>query len=151
MSDELKQAAQEIVDFVGPERLMRNYNLTSMEIPGDMLRRLAQAAVPPKSGQTAGQDEAEPQRLMDPVELTNTAQYAAFKVMAAVHAWHWVRVGAAREASEVMGALERLRVRMKDGGGPKEAEGMKWDELAQRWARVDSAPGPAIHQRTTGA
>ena len=151
MNDELKQAAQEIVDFVGPERLARNYNLTSMEIPGDMLRRLAQTAVPPKSGQTAGNDEAEPRRPVDPMELTTNAQYAAFSAMASVHAWHWVRVGAAEEASEVMGALERLMVRMKDGDGPKEAEGMKWDELAQRWARVDSAPGPAIHQRTTGA
>lgn len=47
MSDELKQAVQDLLDHVGPERLARNYNLTSMEIPGDMLRRLAQAVESP--------------------------------------------------------------------------------------------------------
>ena len=89
--------------------------------------------------------------MQDPVPLTENARYAAFQAMASVHAWHWVRVGAAEEAGAVMQALERLRVRMKNGDGPKEAEGMKWDELAQRWVRVAAATGPAIHQRTTGA
>ena len=34
-------AAQAIINHVGEHRLARNYNLTSIEVPGDLLRTLA--------------------------------------------------------------------------------------------------------------
>jgi hypothetical protein len=42
-SEDIMTAAQAIVDHVGVHRLARSYNLTSMEVPGDLLRALAVA------------------------------------------------------------------------------------------------------------
>ena len=89
MGDELKQAAQEIVDHVGPERLARNYNLTSMEIPGDMLRRLALAL---GGTVTLGAVRAQVhRRLSDEVGIHATeAEVAAWSVVQVKDAMLWM-------------------------------------------------------------
>lgn len=88
---------------------------------------------------------------VDAVKVTNDARHAAFTAMSKVHAWHWVRVGASKEADDVLAALERLKTRLDAGDGPKEAEGLRWDNVAKQWVKTDNGPGPAIRPRTTAA